>query len=180
VNDSTVHLHGPWRHQHHHHGPHRHVALPFRSTVTLDQAHDHDGHHHHDAGHDHVHGRVDPTILRSRAGVRAVSISFAVLGITAALQAIVFSMSGSVALLADLIHNGGDALTAIPLAFAFWVRSNRMERWAGYFVVATIFVSATIAGIEAISRLIQPQHLNHLPALAAAGSSGSPATRSPP
>ena len=169
VNDTSVHLHGPWRHQHHHHGPHRHVSLPFRSTISHSQTPDDDSHRHHDSGHDHVHGRIDPTILRSHAGVRAVAISFAVLGVTAALQAVVFSMSGSVALLADLIHNGGDALTAIPLAFAFWVRSNRMERWAGYFVVGTIFISAAIAGIESVRRFIHPEHLTHLPALATAG-----------
>jgi cation diffusion facilitator family transporter len=93
----------------------------------------------------------------------------AILGLTAGLQAIMFAVSGSVALLADLIHNGGDALTAVPLGIAFWLRSRRGERWAGYAVVITIFASATVAGIEAVERLIHPHDLTHLPILAAAG-----------
>lgn len=78
-------------------------------------------------------------------------------------------LSGSVALLADLIHNGGDALTAIPLGIAFILQSRRGERWAGYAVVATIFASATVAAIEATVRLIHPQQLDHLGVLAVAG-----------
>ena len=101
--------------------------------------------------------------------MRAVSISLAILGVTAALQAIVFAVSGSVALLADLIHNGGDALTAIPLAIAFLARSERGERWAGYFVVLTIFVSASVAAYEAVERLVHPRHLDYLAAVAVAG-----------
>ena len=88
---------------------------------------------------------------------------------TALAQVVVFVLSGSVALLADLIHNGGDALTAIPLAIAFMLRSERGERWAGYAVVATIFVSAVVAGLQAIDRLIHPQALGYLGALAIAG-----------
>jgi cation diffusion facilitator family transporter len=97
----------------------------------------------------------------------------AILGLTAGLQAIMFAVSGSVALLADLIHNGGDALTAVPLGIAFWLRSRRGERWAGYAVVITIFASATVAGIEAVERLIHPHDLTHLPILAAAGIIGA-------
>jgi len=92
-----------------------------------------------------------------------------VLAGTALAQVVVFVLSGSVALLADLIHNGGDALTAIPLAIAFMLRSERGERWAGYAVVATIFVSAVVAGLQAIDRLIHPQALGYLGALAIAG-----------
>lgn len=125
-------------------------------------------HRHHEA-HGHTHGRVDPSIVRSRAGVRAVSISLGVLAFTAALQAIVFAVSGSVALLADLIHNGGDALTAIPLGIAFLARSERGERWAGYTVVLTIFASASVAAYEAVERLVQPRHLDYLGAVAVAG-----------
>src|SRR5690349_23659997 len=66
-------------------------------------------------GHGHSHGLVDDSIKRSRAGVRAVLLALLVLGVTAAVQALVFALSGSVALLADLIHNAGDAATAIPL-----------------------------------------------------------------
>jgi len=127
------------------------------------------GHDHH---HGHTHGRVDPSIVRSRAGVRAVAISLAVLAVTAALQIAVFLLSSSVALLADLIHNGGDALTAIPLGIAFFLRSRRGERIAGYFVVAVIFTSASVAAYESIDRLIHPEHLDHLPALALAGALG--------
>jgi cation diffusion facilitator family transporter len=98
-----------------------------------------------------------------------VSISLGVLALTAAAQVLVFVLSGSVALLADLIHNGGDALTAIPLGIAFVARSRRGERWAGYAVVATIFVSAAVAGVEALDRLVNPQSLDHLGVLAIAG-----------
>jgi cation diffusion facilitator family transporter len=107
--------------------------------------------------------------VRSREGVHAVLWSLAILGVTAGLQLIVFMWSGSVALLADLIHNAGDALTAIPLGIAFWLQSDRGELWAGYAVVLTIFVSATVAGVEAIDRLIHPQELTRLPVLVAAG-----------
>jgi cation diffusion facilitator family transporter len=98
-----------------------------------------------------------------------VSISLAILGATAIAQTVVFALSRSVALLADLIHNGGDALTAIPLAIAFLARSERGERAAGYVVVATIFVSACVAAYEAVVRLVHPQHLGYLGPLAAAG-----------
>jgi cation diffusion facilitator family transporter len=163
VNDTIAHRHGLWTHEHHHHGPHRHARLPFRSAQPAD------GQRHGDHATGHTHGRVDRSIVRSRAGVRAVSISLAILAITAALQAVVFVLSGSVALLADLIHNGGDALTAIPLAIAFLARSERGERWAGYAVVLTIFASASVAAFEAVERLIHPQHLGYLGALAVAG-----------
>jgi cation diffusion facilitator family transporter len=163
MNGTLIHRHGLWVHEHHHHGPHRHRRLPFRSTEQTDDDHGH-GH-----AHGHTHGRVDRSIVRSRAGVRAVSISLALLAVTAALQAIVFFFSGSVALLADLIHNGGDALTAIPLAIAFLARSERGERWAGYAVVLTIFASASVAAYEAVQRLIHPQHLDYLGAVAVAG-----------
>jgi cation diffusion facilitator family transporter len=155
--NGTEHRHGAWTHQHHHHGPHRHARLPFRSAATE---------------HGHTHGRIDPSIVRSRAGVKAVAVSLGILGITALLQIAIFVLSGSVALLADLIHNTGDALTAIPLGAAFILRSHRGERWAGYFVVLTIFTSALIAGYEAINRLIHPQHLDYLGALALAGVMG--------
>jgi len=98
-----------------------------------------------------------------------VSWSLAVLAATALLQTIVFVASRSVALLADLIHNGGDALTAIPLGIAFLLRSERGERRAGYAVVVAIFASATVAGIQAIDRLIHPQRLNYLVPLVLAG-----------
>jgi cation diffusion facilitator family transporter len=124
---------------------------------------------HGDNEHGHAHGLVDRSILRSRSGVRAVLISLGVLGAAAAAQALVFVISGSVALLADLIHNGGDALTALPVGAAFLLRSTRAERWAGYGVVLAIFVSACVALYETVLRLLNPQELEHLWVLAGAG-----------
>jgi cation diffusion facilitator family transporter len=126
-------------------------------------------HPHHQHGHGHSHGLVDPSIKRSREGLRAVGWSLLVLGLTAVTQTIVFVVSGSVALLADLIHNFGDAATAVPLAIAFALRSPRAERWAGRAVVLAIFASACVAGYEAVLRLIDPREPEHLAALAAAG-----------
>jgi cation diffusion facilitator family transporter len=134
------------------------------SCVQMAHAHDH-GH----GGHGHSHGLVDPATVRSRDGLRVVATSLALLLATAAIQAVIFAATGSVALLADLIHNAGDALTAIPLAVAFLLRSRRAERWAGWFVVAAILVSAGVAAVEAVLRLVHPQDVDHLGALAAAG-----------
>jgi cation diffusion facilitator family transporter len=120
----------------------------------------------------HVHGRVDRSIMRSRAGIRAVLISLGLLGVTAAAQAVIYAATGSVALLADLIHNVGDALTAVPVGIAFLLRSERAERWAGFAVVFAIFVSACVALYEAIQRLVHPQDLSHLWVLAGAGALG--------
>ena len=123
-------------------------------------------------GHGHSHGLVDESIKRSRAGVRAVALALLVLGLTAAAQTAIFALSGSVALLADLIHNAGDAATAIPLGLAFALRDARAERWAGLAVVLAIFASACVAGYEAIHRLLEPAGVEHLGALAAAGALG--------
>jgi cation diffusion facilitator family transporter len=128
----------------------------------------HDDHDDHD-DHGHTHGLVDRSIIRSREGVKAVSFSLAVLGIAAGIQVAIFTLSGSVALLADLIHNFGDALTAIPLGIAFFLRSVRGEKVAGLAVVLAIFVSACVALYETIVRFIHPQHLTHLWVLALAG-----------
>jgi cation diffusion facilitator family transporter len=137
-------------------------------------AHDHDGDndHVHNHGHGHSHGLVDPSIKRSRAGLRVVGISLGVLGATALAQAAIFAFSNSVALLADLIHNVGDALTAVPLGIAFLLRSERAERVAGLFVVLAILISALVALYQSIDRLIDPQPLSHLWVLAAAGAIG--------
>ncbi len=132
-----------------------------RSAGAADDHHDHD--------HGHSHGLVARSILSSREGLKAVGWSLLVLLVTAVAQLLVFIATGSVALLADLIHNFGDALTAIPLGIAFWMRSFVAEKRAGFFVVATIFVSAMVALVESISRLIHPQHLHHLVPLAVAG-----------
>ena len=85
------------------------------------------------------------------------------------MQAFIFVLTGSVALLADLIHNAGDALTAVPVGVAFILRSARAERWAGYAVVLAIFSSACVALYETIVRLINPEELDRLWVLAAAG-----------
>ena len=126
--------------------------------------------HHHAHGHQHTHGPfLDPSIVRSRAGIKAVSLSLAVLTVTAAAQTAIYVVVLSVALLADLIHNFGDALTAIPLGLAFFFRSARGEWWAGVAVVATIFVSAVVALVQSILRFIHPHALTHLWWLVAAG-----------
>ena len=145
-----------------------------RHGAALVHEHPHDGPHvhAHSHGRGHSHGLVHDSIKRSRAGLRAVLASLAVLGVAAALQTLVFVLSGSVALLADLIHNFGDALTPVPLGAAFLLRSERAERTAGLFVVAAIFVSACVVGVEAIARLIHPNAPSHLWALALAGAIG--------
>jgi cation diffusion facilitator family transporter len=125
-----------------------------------------------DHDHHHAHGLVPDSVKRSRAGVRAVALALAVLAVTTAVQAVVFVASGSVALLADLIHNAGDALTAVPLGIAFLLGSPRAERLAGLAVVAAILVSACVAGAEAVHRLIDPRPPDHLLTLAAAGAAG--------
>ena len=127
------------------------------------------GRRHEDGEHGHSHSLVDRSIVRSRAGVRTVAVSLSVLGLTAGTQAALFALTGSVALLADLIHNVGDALTAVPLGIAFFLRSSRAEKRAGYAVVLAIFISACVALYETIVRLIHPEQLTHLWVLAAAG-----------
>jgi cation diffusion facilitator family transporter len=150
------HRHGSREHSHPHRGPHDH-----RRGERF--------HSHRDRDHGHSHGLVDPSIKRSRAGLRAVGLSLLVLGLTALAQTAIFMATGSVALLADLIHNFGDAATAIPLAIAFALRSERAERGAGLLVVLAIFFSACIAAYAAIDRLLHPQQVDYLGALAAAG-----------
>ena len=154
--DGQRHRHGDRRHAHRHRGP----------------PHEPPGGGCEHAQHGHSHGLVDESIRRSRAGLRAVVVSLVVLGGTAAVQAAIFVASGSVALLADLIHNVGDALTAVPLGVAFVLRSGRAERLAGLWVVAAIFVSAGVAAAEAVHRLIDPSTPDRLLALACAGIAG--------
>jgi Co/Zn/Cd efflux system component len=165
-----VHRHGSLVHSH----PHVHEAgIDHDDSAAHDHDHPVDGDdatergtpgHGHEHGHDHghSHGLVDRSIVRSRAGVKAVSLSLVVLVVSALIQLVIFRLSGSVALLADLIHNAGDAATAIRLAIAFLLRSARGERLAGLFVVAVIFISACVAAVESIDRLIHPQQLSHL------------------
>ena len=135
--------------------------------------------HHHDS-HPHTHGVVDRHLMTTERGLHALKWSFAVLAIGAALQAGVVMMSGSVALLADAIHNGADAATAIPLGIAFVLMRRkaterftygygRVEDLAGLVVVLVVLLSAIAAGYEAVSRLFHPHPVEALGAVAAAG-----------
>lgn len=143
--------------------------------------HGHRTGHHDDAAdsHGHTHGVIDPSITTTRRGIWAVSWSFAALMVTALLQVFVVVISGSVALLADTIHNFGDAATAIPLyiAFAFArLRPNerysygygRVEDLAGAVIVFIILFSAIVAGYESVDRLLHPRPVGYLGAVAAA------------
>jgi cation diffusion facilitator family transporter len=131
--------------------------------------------HSHDAS-----DSIDGALESSAAGIRAVKISLLALGVTSMAQLVIVMVSGSVALLADTIHNFSDALTAIPLwvAFALGTKAatrrytygfGRAEDIAGLFVVAMITLSAVIAGIESIRRLINPEPISHVGWVAAAG-----------
>ena len=149
--------------------------------------HHHHGDHHHDhghsgpsqAGHGHTHGVVDPSIATTAEGLWALKWSFVVLMITALLQVAVVIFSGSVGLLADTIHNFGDAATAIPLGIAFLFARKRptkrftfgygrVEDLAGLTIVLLILFSAVVAGYESIDRFFHPQDISHLWAVAAA------------
>ncbi|MDQ3157129.1 MAG: cation diffusion facilitator family transporter [Actinomycetota bacterium] len=123
---------------------------------------------------------IDDALESSNHGIRAVKISLAVLGATALVQAGVVVISGSVALLADTIHNFSDALTGIPLWIAFILGRRppsriytygygRVEDLAGLFVVVMIALSAVLSGYESIRRLIDPQPLDNLGWVLAAG-----------
>jgi divalent metal cation (Fe/Co/Zn/Cd) transporter len=162
------------------------------SLAGTASAHSHDrGHGHpsgirgwlHEAFVPHTHdaaNSVDDALEASDAGVRAVKLSLVGLGATAALQLAVVGVSGSVALLADTVHNFSDALTAVPLwvAFALGRRAasrrytfgyGRVEDLAGLFIVAMIGVSAVVAGVQSVRRLLDPQPVTHLGWVLAAG-----------
>ena len=128
--------------------------------------------HRHDTPHGHSHGLVDPSIIRSKEGVRAVSISLAVLLATSVLQVALYGLSNSVALLADVIHNAGDAMTAIPLGLAFFFHSKKGEKWAGYSIVVVILISALVALYQVIEKLIHPLAPTHIWAVILAGAIG--------
>ncbi|MDT7683679.1 MAG: hypothetical protein QOG57_3989 [Pseudonocardiales bacterium] len=124
--------------------------------------------------------RMDTALRTSTLGLRTVAWSFAVLAVTAVGQLAVVAVSGSVALLGDTIHNAADALTAVPLAAAFWLGRRpasrrytyglgRAEDLAGVVVVLVIGTSAVLAGYQAIHRLLHPQPITHLWVVAAAG-----------
>ena len=138
----------------------------------------HEDKHRHDA-HIHTHGAIDPTIFTTQRGIWAIKWSFLGLMATALFQVAIVLLSGSVALLADTIHNFGDAATAVPLWVAFklarWKSSKRftygygrVEDLAGVVIVLTILFSAIVAGYEAVDRLFHPRPVTHLWAVVAA------------
>lgn len=140
--------------------------------------------HRHDHGdyeqaHGHTHGAIDPSIVTTERGIWAIKWSFVGLMATALLQVVVVVLSGSVALLADTIHNFGDAATAIPLWVAFLFARlrptkrfphgyGRVEDLAGVAIVLIILFSALVAGYEAIDRLLHPRAVEYLGAVVAA------------
>ncbi|MEI7916000.1 MAG: cation diffusion facilitator family transporter [Mycobacteriaceae bacterium] len=166
-------------------------------THETKSLHDHDHEHGHDHGHDHrglraglrelfvphshdASDSIDGALESSAAGIRAVKISLLALAVTAAAQLMIVYVSGSVALLADTIHNFADALTAVPLwvAFALGTKAatrrytygfGRAEDVAGLFVVAMIALSAVVAGVESVRRLANPVPISHVGWVAAAG-----------
>jgi len=159
-------------------------------------SHDQDREHEHE--HDHPGGRLrrilaavvghshdprdslDDALTGDARGIRAVKLSLVLLGLTAFAQLAVVLISGSVALLADTIHNFSDALTAIPLWIAFAIGGRaatrrytfgyrRAEDLAGLFILLTIVASAVLAAYESVSRLISPQPIANIPIVVAAG-----------
>ena len=149
---------------------------------SQERAHDNSpgGHNHSGGSHGHTHGVVDATIATTTRGLWAIKWSFIILAVTSALQVVVVIATGSVALLADTIHNVGDATTAIPLWVAFVLARRkpsktftygygRVEDLAGILIVLIILLSAVVAGYEAINRLIHPQPITQLFWVAIAG-----------
>jgi len=143
----------------------------------MQQSHFHESHD--DAGHAHQHGVIDPKMVSSERGKKAVKWSFMALMMTALLQVAVVSLSGSVALLADTLHNFGDAFTALPLWIAFNLARRkptkrftygwgRIEDLAGVIILLVIVASAVAAGYESIIRFFQPRQVKLLWAVVAA------------
>jgi cation diffusion facilitator family transporter len=141
--------------------------------------HHHARHHNEGTAHRHAHGTIDPTIVTTQRGIWAIKWSFVGLCATALIQGVMVWLSGSIALLADTIHNFGDAATAIPLWIAFlFARRNPSQRFtyglgraedlAGVLIVGIILLSAIVAGYQAFSRLLNPQPIAHLGAVIAA------------
>ena len=142
-------------------------------------------HHHHGEGdsHGHTHGVVDATIATTSRGIWAIKWSFVGLAITAVLQIFIVALTDSVSLLADTIHNIGDAMTAVPLWIAFLFarrvasrRFNygfgRVEDLAGATIVLVIAFSAAVAGYQSVERLINPRDIQYVGAVAAGGAIG--------
>jgi cation diffusion facilitator family transporter len=173
----------------HEHVPHDH------------EAHDHGEHDHGEHGHEHSHEHggglrarlkelvaphshdsavaVDSALETSSRGMRALLVSLLVLGVTAAIQAVVAKLSGSIALLGDTLHNVADALTAVPLGIAFWLGRRqatrrytygygRAEDLAGIVIVVFIAASSALAAYEAVHRLVHGGDVKQLWAVALA------------
>jgi cation diffusion facilitator family transporter len=157
-----------------------------------DHDHDHGVHHHHEGGglrgvvasvvgQSHDPGdAIDDAMTADARGIRAVKVSLLVLAATATVQLAIVALSGSVALLADTIHNFSDALTAVPLwiAFALGGRAatrrytfgyRRAEDLAGLFVLLMIAGSAVLAAWQSVNRLLNPQPIANVPIVAIAG-----------
>jgi len=163
--------HKPLSHTHDHHG-HETRSTSGRFAAAVREVF---APHSHDAS-----DSIDDALESSAAGIRAVKISLLVLAATTVAQIVIVLVSGSVALLADTIHNFSDALTAIPLWIAFVLGTRaatrrytygfgRAEDIAGLFVVAMIALSAVVAGVESVRRLINPVPIEHVGWVAAAG-----------
>lgn len=159
-------------HAHGHHHDHDHHGLRERLTHFASEIF---GWHSHDSAES-----IDSALEADARGRRALWISLIALGFTSGLQAVVFAMTNSVALLGDTLHNTADALTAVPLLIAFWLLRRpandrftygygRAEDVAGLFVVLAVLASAILAAYEAIDRFIHPAHVSNLGYLAAAG-----------
>ena len=157
-----------------------HAALVWLGFAGQGDRQGHGHEHGSDDGHGHTHGVIDPTIATTTRGIWAIKWSFVILAITASLQLVVALTSGSVALLADTIHNIGDAATAVPLWIAFTLARRkpsarftyglgRVEDLAGAAVIAIILFSAVVAGYQAIDRLMHPQAIRGLGLVALAG-----------
>jgi len=130
-------------------------------------------------GHDHSHGTIDPTLLTTDKGIQAIKWSLVVLVLTALLQATVVTLTSSVALLADTIHNFADAASGIPLWIAFLIARRkptkafnyglgRVEDIAGIFIVAGMLVSGIATAYLSVTRLFEPYQIQHLAAVGAA------------
>jgi len=126
--------------------------------------------------HGHTHSATDPILFTTQQGIRAVKWSFFGLLVTAIIQVVIVMLSGSVALLADTIHNISDASTAIPLWMAFKLMRRkadkrftygygRFEDIAGVFIVLTILFSVIVAGYESINRFFHPLTVKYLGAV---------------
>jgi cation diffusion facilitator family transporter len=127
--------------------------------------------------------KLDAAMDTSAEGMRALWISLAALTVTAAIQAAVVTISGSVGLLGDTLHNMADALTAVPLGIAFLLARRppsrsytygygRAEDLAGVAIVVVIGLSSIVTAYAAIGRLLHPRAVPHLGAVAAAAAAG--------